>query len=59
METGQKKYPCPTMGQELFSCGTTQIDIFMPAFFTYHHTCPDYNGGVPVGYCAALGSPFT
>ena len=37
------------MGQELYSCDTTQIDVFTSARFTRHHACPMDNGWVPVG----------
>ncbi len=37
------------MGQELYSCDTTQIDVCTSARFTRHHACPMDNGWVPVG----------
>ena len=54
------------MGQEPYSCDTTQIDVLeTSARFTRHHACPMDNGWVPVGIYlgrpvqAALESPFT
>ena len=45
------------MGQELYSCDTTQIDVFTSARFTRHHACPMDNGWVPVGiYLVARSS---
>ena len=60
----QQKSPCPiTMGQELYSCDTTQIDICGKRFhktssrLTCHHTRPVDNGWVPVGiYLVARSS---
>ena len=45
------------MGQELYSCDTTQIDVCTSARFTRHHACPMDNGWVPVGiYLVARSS---
>ena len=45
------------MGQELYSCDTTQIDACASARFTRHHACPVDNGWVPVGiYLVARSS---
>ena len=44
-----KKQPLiPSMGQELHSCDTTQIDVNTSARFTRHHACPMDNGWGPV-----------
>ena len=38
------------MGQEPYSCDTTQIDVLeTSARFTRHHACPMDNGWGPVG----------
>ena len=37
------------MGQELYSCDTTQIDVKTSAHFMRHHARPMDNGWVPVG----------
>ena len=45
------------MGQELYSCDTTQIDACTSTRFTRHHACPMDNGWVPVGiYLVARSS---
>ena len=45
------------MGQEPYSCDTTQLDACASARFTRHHACPVDNGWVPVGiYLVARSS---
>lgn len=49
------------MGQEPYSCDTTQIDVLeTSARFTRHHACPMDNGWVPVGIYLGShpGPPF-